>query len=74
MWQLDHDHVSGEFRGWLCKQCNTGLGNLGDDLDSLLRAVQYLGKQDDLEKYTVLSGGNIKIKSKVNKAYLKRDK
>ena len=74
VWQLDHDHESGEFRGWLCKQCNTGLGNLGDDLDSLLRAVQYLGKQDDLEIYTVWSGGNIKIKSKVNQEYLKRDK
>ena len=40
--QLDHDHKTGEFRGWLCKQCNTGLGNLGDNLHSLQRAVEYL--------------------------------
>tara|TARA_Y100000004_G_scaffold28565_1_gene29331 strand:- start:105 stop:437 length:333 start_codon:yes stop_codon:yes gene_type:complete len=72
VWQLDHDHESGQFRGWLCKQCNTGLGNLGDDLESLLRAVQYLAKQDDLEFYTVWNGGNRKIASKVNKEYLKR--
>ena len=41
-WQLDHCHDTGEFRGWLCKQCNTGLGNLGDNLQSLSLAVEYL--------------------------------
>jgi hypothetical protein len=41
-WQLDHCHDTGDFRGWLCKQCNTGLGNLGDNLDSLILAVEYL--------------------------------
>jgi len=44
VWQLDHCHETGEFRGWLCKQCNTGLGNLGDNLESLKRAVNYLSK------------------------------
>ena len=39
---LDHDHATGEFRGWLCKECNTGLGNLGDDVASLRRALAYL--------------------------------
>lgn len=43
-WQLDHDHETGEFRGWLCKQCNTGLGNLGDTLQSLTLAVEYLNR------------------------------
>ena len=73
VWQLDHDHETGQFRGWLCKQCNTGLGNLGDDLESLLRAVQYLGKQDNLQIYTVWEGGKNKMASKVNKDYLKRE-
>jgi hypothetical protein len=41
-WQCDHDHETNEFRGWLCKKCNTGLGALGDNLESLLRAVEYL--------------------------------
>ena len=70
-WQCDHDHDTKEFRGWLCKKCNTGMGALGDDLESLLRAVQYLAKQDDLEFYTVWNGGKKKIASKVNKEYLK---
>ena len=38
---FDHDRVIEEFRGWLCKQCNVGIGNLGDDLEGLQRAIQY---------------------------------
>ena len=71
-WQCDHCHETGQFRGWLCKKCNTGLGALGDDLESILRAVQYLAQQDDLEIYTVWNGGKSRIASKVNKEYLKR--
>lgn len=39
---LDHCHVSGIFRGWLCHKCNTGIGNLGDDVHGLKRAIAYL--------------------------------
>lgn len=39
---LDHDHNTGAFRGWLCTKCNTGLGKIGDSPDELLRAVAYL--------------------------------
>ena len=39
---LDHDHQTGEFRGWLCGACNRGLGNLGDDLEGVLQALAYL--------------------------------
>lgn len=39
---LDHCHVTDKFRGWLCNECNTGLGKLGDSLDRAKRAVEYL--------------------------------
>lgn len=39
---LDHDHVTGAFRGWLCHACNLGIGLLGDNADSLRRALAYL--------------------------------
>ena len=39
---FDHDHKTEEFRGWLCKQCNVGIGHLGDDLEGVLKAVRYL--------------------------------
>jgi hypothetical protein len=37
----DHDHATGQFRGWLCNRCNTRLGGL-DDPEWLERALNYL--------------------------------
>jgi hypothetical protein len=39
---LDHDHETGAFRGWLCRECNQGLGKLGDNIEGLRRALAYL--------------------------------
>ena len=39
---LDHDHLTGAFRGWLCRSCNSWLGFLGDDAEGLGRALMYL--------------------------------
>lgn len=39
---LDHDHKTGEFRGFLCHHCNGLLGFAGDDPELLLRAIDYL--------------------------------
>lgn len=40
--ELDHCHETGKFRGWLCIQCNTGIGKLGDNVEALERAIAYL--------------------------------
>jgi hypothetical protein len=42
----DHDHSTGEFRGWLCFDCNTGLGKFKDSPALLQKAVDYLGRAD----------------------------
>lgn len=39
---VDHDHLSGENRGFLCSRCNTGLGMFGDDPVRLAKAIDYL--------------------------------
>jgi len=39
---LDHDPIKNTFRGWLCHKCNTGIGLLGDNVEGLLRALDYL--------------------------------
>lgn len=44
---LDHDHVTGVFRGWLCRQCNAGIGQLGDTPESVERALAYLKRASD---------------------------
>jgi len=42
---IDHDHLTGYIRGVLCNRCNLALGQLGDIVESLERAVRYL-RQD----------------------------
>jgi hypothetical protein len=39
---MDHDHATGEFRGWLCNDCNNGLGKFKDDVKMLRKAIEYL--------------------------------
>jgi hypothetical protein len=33
---MDHCHDSGDFRGWLCNECNSTLGKLRDDVGAVL--------------------------------------
>ena len=42
--EIDHIHGTTIFRGWVCRNCNTGLGSLGDNLEGVLRGALYLEK------------------------------
>lgn len=39
---LDHNHKTGKIRGFLCTQCNSGLGFFKDDFLILEDALEYL--------------------------------
>lgn len=39
---VDHDHMTGEVRGILCRECNLALAWFGEDGDRLMRAQKYL--------------------------------
>jgi ribosomal protein L34E len=39
---VDHCHESKKIRGLLCSNCNRGLGIFGDNIATLLRAIEYL--------------------------------
>ncbi len=42
---LDHDHDTGEFRGWLCIKCNTSIAWFGDNEAGILKVLEYLKEQ-----------------------------
>lgn len=39
---FDHDHKTGEFRGFLCQACNSALGSFQDSPSLLEAAISYL--------------------------------
>lgn len=41
---IDHDHVTGKFRGFICNRCNSGIGFLRDNITILNNAKKYLEK------------------------------
>lgn len=43
---FDHDHEREVFRGYLCNSENRALGVLGDNVESLLRYVNYLNRTE----------------------------
>jgi hypothetical protein len=40
----DHDHTTGEFRGWLCHKCNMALGLLADCRAGVQLLLNYLDR------------------------------
>ena len=45
----DHDHKTGKHRGWICSNCNTGIGKLGDNVEGVQKAVDYLEEANSLD-------------------------
>ena len=39
---LDHCHNKRKFRGWVCRACNSGLGQFRDRAKLLRKAISYL--------------------------------
>lgn len=39
---VDHSHNTGEVRGLLCKSCNIALGEVGDNISTLQKMIEYL--------------------------------
>jgi len=49
---LDHCHDEKLFRGWLCNSCNSGIGILGDTLQHLETAVNYLKAHHERTRFS----------------------
>lgn len=46
-YDIDHCHITGIVRGFLCGKCNKGLGLLGDNAEGLTKALEYLQKAEN---------------------------
>jgi hypothetical protein len=42
VWVIDHDHNTNKFRGFLCHNCNRGIGVFKDNINTMQRAINYL--------------------------------
>jgi len=45
---IDHNHKTGKVRGILCSNCNKGIGMLGENTETLSRAISYLQREDKI--------------------------
>ena len=45
--RFDHDSTTDKFRGWICNNCNAGMGNLGDTVEGLQKAIDYLNRHNE---------------------------
>lgn len=41
----DHNHKTGKFRGWICRECNLVLGFIKDDPQTLKLMIDYIQKK-----------------------------
>jgi len=41
---FDHNHETGEFRGWICMRCNTALGLVKENTETLMALIKYIRK------------------------------
>jgi len=55
---FDHCHEKEVFRGYLCDPCNRSMGVLGDNIEGLLRCINYL---QTTENKTIAVGADGKL-------------
>jgi hypothetical protein len=55
-WRIDHDHVTGQVRGLLCNNCNSGIGMLQDDPEIIATAARYVAEHRQMELFQRKAG------------------
>jgi len=55
---FDHCHEKEVFRGYLCDPCNRSMGVLGDNIEGLIRCINYL---QSTENKTIVVGADGKL-------------
>lgn len=47
-WCIDHCHNTGLVRGVLCSKCNTAIGLLDENIDTMTSAIEYIIKHNNI--------------------------
>lgn len=63
---FDHDHVTGDFRGWICRRCNLVLGMVKDDRRLLRLLAEYLEINNDNTRPTIIININGVLSNNLN--------
>lgn len=50
---VDHNHLTKKVRGLLCGRCNRALGQVREDLGTLVKAIAYLVKFTNVEEQKI---------------------
>lgn len=53
---VDHCHITGKVRGLLCCNCNTAIGMMNENINSLKNAIIYLLKSNENNCAVILDG------------------
>lgn len=56
---FDHHHDKNIFRGWLCNGCNRSIGMLGENIDNIVKVLNYLNKTEKKQFLVDSETGNI---------------
>lgn len=48
--QVDHNHTTKAVRSLLCLGCNTGIGNMKEDVERMKSAIRYLNRWNGIEQ------------------------
>jgi len=51
---VDHNHITGKFRGILCNKCNTMIGMSGENKSILARGIDYIHQEGDINDIIIV--------------------
>jgi hypothetical protein len=48
---FDHNHQTNRFRGYLCNECNRSIGMLGENMENMVKILNYINKDEKKNLY-----------------------